>query len=192
MKFKRILNVGCGDRTEGTDFIDLNPRRPEVIKCNVDEDLFPYSEETFDKIICRSLLEHIRNPGRLLDECYRVLKKDGEIELETDNAAWFNAHKNSGNLSHYGGYDFLGKKMEKDYHYSLFTFVHVKDHLEKAGFKKVKSEPWKRDNFGWKLELIIKILNRTSFKWMNCGQIKASGVKLYNNKSEVKNDKEKV
>ena len=30
----KILNIGCGNDTYGTDFIDLYLQREEVIKCN--------------------------------------------------------------------------------------------------------------------------------------------------------------
>lgn len=175
----RILNIGCGNSTEGTDFLDLYPRRKEVIECNVDEEKFPYKNDTFDLIICDYLFEHLTNHKQFLEECYRVLKEGGKIKLETDNASWFNFHNlNSKYKTHLGGYTFDGKESE-DKHFALFTVEHLKNHFEKAKFKEIEIEPFRRDEemFGWKIKLIHSMLQHTGFKLMTYPQIKVEGMK---------------
>jgi len=64
---RRILNVGCGEDTYGTHFVDLYPTRKEVIKCNVDKEKLPFPNNYFDEIYSKNLLEHLRNPGFFLE-----------------------------------------------------------------------------------------------------------------------------
>jgi ubiquinone/menaquinone biosynthesis C-methylase UbiE len=74
---KKILNVGCGSETYGTHFIDLYPSRKEVIKCDVDKEKIPFPNSYFDEVYCKNIFEHLRNPGHLIEEAHRVLKKGG-------------------------------------------------------------------------------------------------------------------
>jgi ubiquinone/menaquinone biosynthesis C-methylase UbiE len=169
---KRILNIGCGSDSYGTDFVDLYPRRKEVKKFDSDIDNLSYKNNTFDLIICNYLFEHLTNHKHFLEECYRVLKKDGEIYLETDNASWFNFHNLKSKYKvHLGGYTFDGEESD-DKHYALFTIEHIKNHFKKAGFKDIKVEPFRRDKMGWKINLIHSILEKTRFKLMSYPQIK--------------------
>lgn len=130
---KRILNVGCGDDTYGTDFIDVYPLRPAVVKCDVSREKFPYKNDTFDEVYAKCIFEHLSNQGQFLDECFRVLKKGGEIRVITDNA---NCVRYAFNPVHLGGYD--RDHGNEDRHYALFTKSHLKNHLEKAGFKSIE------------------------------------------------------
>jgi ubiquinone/menaquinone biosynthesis C-methylase UbiE len=135
---KRILNIGCGEDLNGTDFIDLYPSRPEVIKCNVDKEKIPYKNNTFDEVYSKCLFEHLTNPLFALKEMHRVLKRGGKLVLITDNAACFYFHfKSLGKfyLEHYGGHE--GKGPE-DKHFALFTPEHLKNWMVKTGFKKIE------------------------------------------------------
>ena len=78
MKYKKILNVGCGSQKYGTDFIDIYPSRKEVIKCDVAKEKFPYKEETFDEVYSKNLFEHIANLPHLLNEMKRVSQTGAE------------------------------------------------------------------------------------------------------------------
>ncbi len=52
----RILNLGCGKDTYGTDFVDIYLSRKEVIRCNIDKESLPYGDGTFDEVqllICK-------------------------------------------------------------------------------------------------------------------------------------------
>jgi hypothetical protein len=54
----RILNVGAGKDTYGTDFVDVKPSRTEVLRCDLDEESLPYESDIFDKVYCKNVLEH--------------------------------------------------------------------------------------------------------------------------------------
>ena len=55
-KGKRILNVGCGNDTFGTDFIDLYPMKKGVIKSDIDNEMFPFPNNSFDVIYSKIIL----------------------------------------------------------------------------------------------------------------------------------------
>jgi len=107
----RILEVGCGFGSfvltcveAGYDAIGLDPneydeRMPvSVLKiaqsrmppgdhrlvAGYGEDL-PFPAETFDVVALFQVLEHVRDPKRVLQQAYRVLKPDGMIYLHMGN-----------------------------------------------------------------------------------------------------------
>ena len=134
---RKILNVGCGPETYGTDFVDFYPSNPEVIKCDVDKERLPYPNNSFDEVYSRNLLEHTSNPVHVLQEMKRVLKKGGKLIIITDNASFILYHipvfehifsQHNKNKYRYG---------KKDKHYFLFTPLHLRNLLQKVGGFKI-------------------------------------------------------
>lgn len=41
----------------------------------------PFEDESFDTIIMNDAMEHVDEPEKVLDECYRILKKNGKLYL---------------------------------------------------------------------------------------------------------------
>ncbi len=73
------------------------------------------------------------NPGNVISEMYRVLKKGGKLIIITDNANyWGYSLRNS---LHRGGYE---KNNLEDKHYVLFTDWHLKNFSKKNNFKKIE------------------------------------------------------
>lgn len=168
----RILNVGCGDDTYGTHFVDKYPKRKEVIKCDLDWEKLPFKSNYFDEVVCKNVLEHLTNPGFALKEMYRVLKKGGKLLLITDNANYW---RWAIGKTHLGGYE-RHSKHKGDRHYSLFTDWHLINHAKKVGFKKIKVEyvmsKIKSFNLKELLLVIDLLLSLTPFKRMGYGIIK--------------------
>lgn len=53
---------------------------------NVERDIFPSADETYDLVLCCELLEHLLiNPSHMLYEIHRVLKPGGYLQLSTPN-----------------------------------------------------------------------------------------------------------
>ncbi|MGB9678239.1 MAG: class I SAM-dependent methyltransferase [Candidatus Ratteibacteria bacterium] len=177
----RILNVGCGYETYGTDFVDLYPQRPEVKKCNIDEEPLPFKDETFDIVYSKNVFEHLTKPGFALKEMARVLKKKGKLILITDNASYWVW---SVGKTHLGGYEESPQGGKEDRHYSLFTEWHLKNHFQKVGLKPVKIEYLEEEFlhktiFGRIIKKIVNgIIRLTKFKRMGYAKIKIIGVKL--------------
>jgi len=47
---KRILNIGCGNDTYGTDFVDLYPSREEVKRVDLEKEKLPFKKNSFEEI----------------------------------------------------------------------------------------------------------------------------------------------
>jgi predicted SAM-dependent methyltransferase len=137
-----ILSLGCGDQTFGTHRVDINPTKTTTDVFDVEKGI-KFPDDMFDMVYSKNLLEHLRNVGFHLDECFRVLKVGGKIMLITDNAQclryyWFGTHT--------GRYEAYSEPNDK--HYCLFTESHLKNHFEKAGFKEIEVKCIKTDTDG--------------------------------------------
>lgn len=125
---KRILNLGSGDDTYGTDRFDLYPTKATTKVGNIESGL-PYDSDIFDQVYSRYNLEHIKNIGEMIEEAKRVLKPGGDLYVITDNA-WFWRHPwgiSRSFINHPHGPD--------DRHYGLFLPIHLRNFLESAGFE---------------------------------------------------------
>ena len=65
----------------------------KLFECEVDHfdaerDIFPYSDESFDTVLCCELLEHLpSDPMHMMREINRILKPGGHLVLTTPNVA---------------------------------------------------------------------------------------------------------
>jgi ubiquinone/menaquinone biosynthesis C-methylase UbiE len=137
---KKILNVGCGNDTYGTHFVDIYPARKEVIRCDVDEEVLPFPDNSFDEVYAKFVLEHVKNINNFLKKTKKVLKKGGKIIIITDNAGCWAFHfplKFDYSLQHYDN-SIREKKGHLDRHYSILTPLHLKNHLSASGFSNIR------------------------------------------------------
>jgi ubiquinone/menaquinone biosynthesis C-methylase UbiE len=58
----------------------------------LDEENLPFTDNYFDEIYSRNLLEHLKNVGFAVKEMVRVLKPGGKLILITDNASYYLFH----------------------------------------------------------------------------------------------------
>ena len=173
---KRILNVGCGKDTYGTDFVDMYPSREGVIQCDLEKGL-PFENNTFDEVYSNCLFEHLRNPFNILLEMKRVTKEGGRVRVITDNGSyWVFAMDNR---AHTGGYE--KTEHPDDRHYSFFTKTHLIHHFTKAGLEVEKVEfleyfstSWLKKNACFLLQNFLKV---TPFRNMAYARIEIVGVK---------------
>jgi len=181
---KRILNVGCGNNSYGTDFVDLYPARKDVKECDISKEKLPYRDDTFDQVFSSFVFEHLANPEFVLKEMIRVLKKDGELEIHTNNAGWWAYHNSRSKVkTHYGGYEEKGRsgggtgEGTEDKHYALYTWHHLKNHLESVRLKNIKWNLYNKGGNGIHIKIIDWLLKHSRFKWMAYPQIKITGIK---------------
>ena len=76
----KILDFGCGtdkiDNAIGIDKVDL----PCVdIKHNLDNYPYPFQDNTFDLVICRHSISHIKDLKKTISEIFRILKPGGKL-----------------------------------------------------------------------------------------------------------------
>lgn len=68
-KYKNIF------QSSNVRVLDNNPEvKPDIL---ADAHDIPLSDDSVDAVICKSLLEHVQDPKKVMLEIWRVLKKDG-------------------------------------------------------------------------------------------------------------------
>lgn len=104
-KDKEVLDIGCGaggktiyyasqgvKKIVGVEILSKYKEEAENLakKYNLEQKFefvaadasqTPFSDESFDTIIMNDAMEHVDEPEKVLDECYRILKKNGKLYL---------------------------------------------------------------------------------------------------------------
>ena len=95
---KKVLDAGAGTgrisirlREAGADVtaLDISPdmlkileqKDPEIETVEGDMENMPFDDESFDVVFSSLALVHLKDPKQFLDECYRVLRDDGQVVL---------------------------------------------------------------------------------------------------------------
>ena len=80
-----VLNLGAGNkpRPEAVNH-DLRKHRPEIdIAWDLNDVPWPWEDESFDFVVARAVLEHLRiNLLESVGECWRILRPGGRIYLK--------------------------------------------------------------------------------------------------------------
>lgn len=83
---KRALDIGSGNSSYDTYFpnrvtIDIDSaRNPDVIG---DAHQLPFNDAEFELVLSTEMLEHVKDPGKVVSEMHRVLKPGGMLILTT-------------------------------------------------------------------------------------------------------------
>ena len=92
----RVLDVGCGTRPYEDLFrahcsqyigIDLETVQSSQADVIADSMRLPFVDKAFDTVFCAQVLEHVRDPFRVMEEIARALKPGGTLVL-TAPQAW--------------------------------------------------------------------------------------------------------
>jgi SAM-dependent methyltransferase len=94
---RRVLDIGCGEGAtllhlgapEGAVGIDLFEAkvafaRERLPGCRFEAasaEALPFPDGSFDHVLVRDVVHHLPDPGRLVDECSRVLSPGGRIDV---------------------------------------------------------------------------------------------------------------
>ena len=109
LKKGSVLDIGCGygnylqvlgklgHKTIG---IDSDVDSEEVCKkkgirfykMDLDKKKLPFHTKSIDNIICIHFIEHLKDTIGFLEECYRVLKKDGRIVVICPDLNFFKGY----------------------------------------------------------------------------------------------------
>ncbi len=147
IKGGKILDIGCGAggflnwmksygwHTYGCDINNTACERArarglDIFWGQLEEAKYP--DEFFDVITMNDVMEHLPSPSRVLCECYRILKKDGLLIMNTPNFDCFERKIFKENWYHLDAPRHL-------YHFSVSTLKSILGkngfHIEKYKFK---------------------------------------------------------
>ncbi len=100
MSEKTILNIGCGDAPiAGAVNLDIDPESKADLLHDLDVMPWPFADDSFDRIICSHIVEHVRNPFLFLKEIHRVSRHGAILELATPH---YSSPDSWNDLTHYG------------------------------------------------------------------------------------------
>ena len=76
------INLGCGkDIKEGWINVDAIPLEGIDIVHNLNEFPYPFDDNSADYILMKHTLEHLDDVVGVMEECHRILKPGGKIEI---------------------------------------------------------------------------------------------------------------
>lgn len=176
-KSDRLLDIGCGDgilayfirnKVRALYGIDKSKRELEKARKNkfktylldIDSQKFPFEDDFFDSITCLDVIEHVRDPLFLLNESYRVLKRNGSLILSTPNIRF------SDHLYKLFAKGVFPKTSEDSVlydggHIHFFTFTDIKNLLNQCFFIITGEEGIiNKPNRGWKGKVLENLLGK--------------------------------
>lgn len=114
------LNLGCGtdikNPNDGWVNLDVLPLPGVDVVHDIEKPPLPFSDELFDEIFCRDVLEHI-DYAPLMRELYRILKPGGKIFIRSPH---FTSKNN-----------FIDPTHKKAFSVNTFDFFTAGNRLEK-------------------------------------------------------------
>jgi SAM-dependent methyltransferase len=150
----RVLDVGCGCKPyrqlfPSCDFVGLELDTPQN-RANkqadyfYDGNTFPFSDRSFDGVLCNQVLEHVFAPDQLLNEIGRVLTPSGSLLLTVP---------------------FVWDEHEQPWDYARYSTFGLKHLLEKNGF-----EVWKQIKINADVRALFQMANAYLFKVLSMRQ----------------------
>ena len=157
----KILDLGCGRgdylkvfrdlglQSYGTD---ISPEAPKLVDnipvmvADLEKDELPYKETKFDFIFSKSVIEHMKEPMKLLEYSNQQLREGGTAIILTPS--WEHNYKGAFYIDHT--------------HVTPFTRASLEDALKMAGFQNVEVHYFYQLPVLWKypwLKIFSKILS---------------------------------
>ncbi|GMR19299.1 MAG: hypothetical protein BMS9Abin34_432 [Patescibacteria group bacterium] len=79
----KILDLGCGKRKmSGAVGIDSNPRSDADVIHDLNEFPYPFEDGEFNRVVALNILEHLKEPLRVMEELHRICKSGAAVHIE--------------------------------------------------------------------------------------------------------------
>ena len=103
----RVLDVGCGiNKLAGAVGIDRNPDSRADVLCDLDSFPYPFQDNSFDRIYCAHVIEHVADVMGTMEEFYRLTRNGGTIFLATPHYTDFSSFCDPTHKWHLNSYSF--------------------------------------------------------------------------------------
>ena len=116
-----ILNLGCGNRPIKGAINQDKIKHSQWVDVAFDLNNYPWlwNDNTFDMVYAMDVLEHLVDFVRALEECHRILKPGGILELQVPNALHPISFRDPSHLHFFTAdsmdYFIPGTELERDY-----------------------------------------------------------------------------
>jgi 2-polyprenyl-3-methyl-5-hydroxy-6-metoxy-1,4-benzoquinol methylase len=150
-----VLDVGCGEgflakqiagnnnRVSGTDFLPTAQHEDaleEYQSADLDGDVSGFARrwcgKRFDRILFLDLLEHVRRPEALLEQCRGLLKPAGNVVVSVPNVANITVRL----MLLLGRFDYTERGILDRTHVHLYTRKTARQLLEKNGYRVIEEK----------------------------------------------------
>jgi ubiquinone/menaquinone biosynthesis C-methylase UbiE len=132
---KNFQNMGL--QVTGLDILqeakEFSEGRYNVAICDVENENFPFDDNTFDIVYSKSFVEHLYYPEKYFDEAYRVLKPGGVLVTLVPD--WESNYK---------------KYFDDFTHRTPFTDIALKDAYDMYGFSEITVFKFRQLPIVWK------------------------------------------
>lgn len=78
----RLLDLGCGDRRLRKDAVNLDITPQPDLTVRGDAHALPFRTGSFGAVVLQTVIEHVREPERVIEETARVLEPGGLAYIE--------------------------------------------------------------------------------------------------------------
>lgn len=145
----QVLEIGCdcgatlleiGNRFPNAKLYgyEINQKAAEIagyaVKVqvgNIEERNLPFEKQFFDYIILGDVLEHLRQPKKVLEYLYEFLRKDGELLISVPNLQHISVVKELLR----GNFTYTRTGLLDETHIHFFTMKEIERMLEEAGYE---------------------------------------------------------
>lgn len=80
----RVLDVGCGSaKLAGAVGLDISSDTDADVVHDLDVFPYPFDDDSFDQVLMQDVLEHLREPIKVIDELHRICRPGARIHLRT-------------------------------------------------------------------------------------------------------------
>jgi SAM-dependent methyltransferase len=80
----QVLDVGCGTaKWPGAVGLDISDATDADVVHDLDSFPYPFPDAAFDHVRMQDVIEHVREPLRVMEELHRVLRPGGRVQLRT-------------------------------------------------------------------------------------------------------------
>ncbi len=101
----KILDIGCGcNKTADAIGLDHHPGSDADVLADFEQGFFPFADASFDRVICSHVIEHVRSPVRLMEECWRVLRPGGTLLVKTPHYTHWTSWGDPTHYHHFGSH----------------------------------------------------------------------------------------
>ena len=161
-----MLNQNLNVKTAiGLDFsIELlkTNKNPKLNLVKGDAIELPFKEDSFDVVVATAVIEHVSDAGKMLKECWRILKESGLCILTTPDPIFEHIATKFGYL-------------EEEQHVKTFKLLELTSLLKSKGFKILKAEKFMMCPIGFPYEVKIeKIMKLAKLEFLLLNQLVAA------------------